>query len=146
MIAVVGHIERIVQRDGLYAALRLRNARTPHRFTGLFRFERDLLRNVCLFDRFDPEVRESGDTPVRDTYRGLIDHKAGVIEFGDVALPDAGVARLNSPVVSCCGVAINDVMGRQVGSLCHHDLRPCEERISDRRRLRAAAPGLLPHL
>ena len=40
---------RIALSDGVHAALRYLNSRTPHRFTGVYRYDGDVLRNMaCL--------------------------------------------------------------------------------------------------
>jgi hypothetical protein len=46
----------LVQQQGVHAALAYLNRRTPHRYTGLFRFEGALLRSEVLVDGNQPLV------------------------------------------------------------------------------------------
>ena len=47
----------LVQQQGVHAALAYLNHRTPHRYTGLFRFEGQVLRSEVLVDGNQPLVR-----------------------------------------------------------------------------------------
>ena len=40
----------------------------PYRFTAIFLFDGDMLRNVCLVDKQNPEVTHGPDQPVTDSY------------------------------------------------------------------------------
>ena len=58
-------VSEALRAGGLHAALALLNARTVHRFTGIYRYDGDTLRNVALFDRFAPDDVEHGaDAPM----------------------------------------------------------------------------------
>lgn len=52
-----------LQQHGVHAALRYLNDRTPHRYTGIFRFNGDVLRSEALFDRYHPSEQKGADTP-----------------------------------------------------------------------------------
>ena len=131
----------LLAERGVHAALAFLNARTPHRYTGIFRFDGDFLRNEFLFDQFDASVRRGEDAPLERTWCALIDASGAPLEFDDVrasglASPDGG------RVKSYCGIAIRDRSGRPVGTLCHFDEHPCEPRLSDQPLLLAVAPLL----
>ena len=49
---------------GLRCALQYLNRRTPHRFTGVFRFDGSMLRSVELVDKWLPETRKGEDIPI----------------------------------------------------------------------------------
>lgn len=57
---------RAALREGVHAALRYLNSRTPHRFTGVYRYDGEMLRNMALFDRFEPDQQRGGDIPMAD--------------------------------------------------------------------------------
>jgi hypothetical protein len=59
---------RVALRDGLHTALRYLNSRTPHRFTGVYRYDGEVLRNMALFDRSAPETQRGIDIPMADAY------------------------------------------------------------------------------
>jgi hypothetical protein len=47
----IGLFTDLLHQQGVHAALEHLNHRTPHRYTGLFRFDGEMLRNEALFDR-----------------------------------------------------------------------------------------------
>ena len=68
--------EEALHRTGLHGALRFLNARTPHRFTGLYCYDGANLRNIALFAQFNPDQVEGNDAPMEKTpsvrwYRSL---------------------------------------------------------------------------
>lgn len=140
MSTIQDQAAEVLRVDALHALLRLLNARTPHRFTGVFRYDGDILRSVCLFDRSDSALRKGSDYPMQDTYCSRVASASGALEFSDIDAPDAPIRNPKSPVVSYCGVLIRDAQGRGVGTLCHYDVLPCQERVSDRELLEALSP------
>ncbi len=131
----------VLSRAGLHGALRFLNARTPHRFTGVYRFEDTILRNVGLFDRFNPEQLQGDDAPLGNTYCSLLPKFNGELAFAE-ACNDPRVSHIKTPVVSYCGVQLRAKDGAPMGTLCHFDLRPCEPRSSDMQFLEKLAPLL----
>ncbi len=131
-----------LDKDGLHAALRLLNERTPHRFTGIYRYDGDMLRNVILFDVHEPHLLRGEDIPMQASYCALLqDDDDGAIEFDEPRSDPPSMARSHlTPVVSYCGVRLVDAAGQPFGSLCHYDLKPCQPRTSDLAMLRALAP------
>ena len=53
-------LSRLLHGRGLHAALGYLNERTRYRFTGLYRADPPLLRNIGLFDRENPDIDASG--------------------------------------------------------------------------------------
>jgi hypothetical protein len=124
---------------GLSGALAFLNARTPHRFSGVFRFDGDMLRSVALFDKWDPEVQAGEDLPVADAYCAHLRGTGENIEVSD-GRRDARVSWMSaSPVVSYCGALIQDANHAPWGALCHFDTAPCQAKSSDMPLLTAAA-------
>ena len=117
-------LEGILDGRGLHAALRFLNARTRFRFTGLYRFEPPALRNLCLFDRENPDIVLAGAVPLRETYCSIVGDGAAAFSTGDAGAD----ARLTThpardAVIAYCGTPVL-VGDRAVGSLCHFDARP----------------------
>lgn len=111
---------------GAHAVLATLNSRTRFRFTGLYRIETPMLRNVALFDRENPMLRGAGQrSALRDTYCNIVAANALAL-----AVADAGSdARLighpaRDSVLSYIGVPVRDRAGRVAGTLCHWDSRP----------------------
>jgi hypothetical protein len=144
LAALVDELESVLDGPGLHAGLRFLNARTRHRFTGVYRFDPPMLRNLCLFDRENPTLRFGGDTPMRETYCSLVG-----AELSPFSTPNAGEdARLTqhparNSVIAYCGVPLMDADGQCVGSLCHFDVRPRLVPMEEVPLLELAAPLVL---
>ena len=108
------------------AALRFLNARTRFRFTGIYRVEPPLLRNVHLYDRENPGVNLSGDVSrLEETFCAIVWREDRPFASRD-SLTDARVAEhaAREHVQSYCGIPVRDASGRIQGTLCHFDVRP----------------------
>ena len=138
--AEILELENTLQNGGMHEALRWLNSRTPHRFTGIYRYDGDILRNLHLFDRFDPTVRSGGDTPLIATWCALVGQLDSSLEVPDGAKEVRFPLLPVTQVISYCGALIRDENGDSYGTLCHFDMRPCEERKSDLPLLEAATP------
>ena len=138
---LANEFEAVLIQHGLHGALRFLNERTPHRFTGMYRYDGAMLRNVALFDQFNPDLVQGDDAPMVNTFCALVPRFGGVLAFAD-APRDARAAQVETPVVSYCGVQLRDDAGIAQGTLCHFDLKPCEVRTNDIPLLEALAPML----
>jgi len=144
MLPEIEEFAALLRQQGTHAALGYLNHRTPHRYTGLFRFEDDMLRNELLFDRALLHVQQGADVPLALTYCALVGQQEAPILILDAATdPQAqGVA---TPVLSYCGVLVRNERGQAYGTLCHYDLQRCQERTTDLPLLEAAAQLLHQH-
>ena len=145
MQAEISAFRELLHYQGVPAALEYLNNRTPHRYTGLFRFDGDTLRNEALFDRKHPDVRQGADVPMATTYCALVGRQQAPLEILDAA-GDPQASGVDTPVISYCGVLLRDAHGRTYGTLCHYDLQRCQERTTDLPLLEAAAQLLYQHL
>lgn len=142
---LVDEVERTLREAGLRGLVRLLNAQTLHRFTGVYRFDRELLHNLAFFDRKVPEVSHDTDTPMNEAYSASIDPGPGFLQFED-ARHDPQVTTLpGSPVVAYCGALIRTSSGDVFGSLCHFDVLPCRAPAGTAELLLAVAPLLYPY-
>jgi GAF domain-containing protein len=123
---VVREVLARLDEDGALAALAWLNARTRFRFTGLYRAQPPVLRNLYLVDRENPTLNVSGEVcPLDETYCAIT-----CARDGDFATFDARRdARLvghpaRRSVISYAGVPVRVAGGRVWGTLCHYDLRP----------------------
>ena len=128
----------LLQQQGVHAALGYLNHRTPHRYTGVYRFDGDTLRSEALFDRKLPEVRLGADAPMAATYCSLVGRNEAPVQILDAAV-DPQALGIATPVISYCGALIRDGQGKAFGTLCHYDLQRCQERTTDQPLLEAAA-------
>lgn len=134
-----------LESAGVYGALRYLNKRTPHRFTGIYKYEGSMLRNVALYDRYDPKIYQGDDAPLAATYCSML-QKEQSLEVNDSAEDDRVKGIIITPVVSYCGVSMKDADGKPFGSLCHFDMNRCQERFSDFPLLQAASEVLYDYI
>ena len=109
----ISTMTQVLQEEGVHGALRFLNKRTPHRFTGIYRYDGDTLRNVYIFDVFDPDVTKGQDVPMADAYCANVGLKGSGIEFSDISAENSVETRHGSPVVSYCGALIRDLHGNR---------------------------------
>ena len=146
MLREIGEFTTVLHQQGSHAALKYLNGRTPHRYTGVFRFDGDQLRSEVLYDRYEPSLIQGEDAPMEATYCSLVGRQQAPLEIND-ATTDLRVKDLiDTPVVSYCGVLIRDAQGTAFGTLCHYDMQRCQERTTDLPLLEAAADLLYNQL
>lgn len=119
-------LQTLAERRGIHAALGYLNARTPHRFTGIFKYvDTDQLQNVCLFDREDSKAQTWPTFPRKQSFCSVIQTTGNSFVIAN-ALTDQRVS--NHPaarrVASYCGVPLTHPDGSLYGSLCHFDFHP----------------------
>ena len=135
-----------LRQQGVHAALGYLNRRTPHRYTGFYRFAGPLLHNEALYDRYEPTLQQAGDVPMEATYCSLVGRQQAALEIMDATTDSRVRGIIETPVVSYCGVLVRDAAGQAFGSLCHYDMQRCQERTTDLPLLEAAATLLYRHL
>ncbi len=128
MSTMLPAVEQALHHD-LYEALRLLNESTPYRFTGIYRFEGGVVKNVALYDRENPACRVGADVPWFDSYCMMTAESGGECEIQH-SLDDPRLtchaARLT--VQSYCAVLLRTSGGEPLGTLCHYDVQPRETR------------------
>lgn len=118
------------QREGLDAGLRALNARVPHRYTGVYRFEGDLMRNLVLVDKAgEARPEQLAAVPFQDSFCQY------VLREGEFRTADTREDRrldghaYQGVLLSYHGVPVLDDAGELFGSLCHFD--PENKELSD---------------
>ena len=64
----VSQFRRILKADGLWVGMQYLNTLSPYRYSAVFRFEGPTLRNICLVDREQPDVKDCPEMPVSESY------------------------------------------------------------------------------
>ncbi|GAA4054887.1 hypothetical protein GCM10022409_47520 [Hymenobacter glaciei] len=136
--AEIAEFATLLQQQGVHAALGYLNHRTPHRYTGVWRFDGDMLRSEVLFDRNLDDVRQGADAPMAATYCSLVGRYEAPVQILDAAV-DPQALGIDTPVISYCGALMRDDQGKAFGTLCHYDVQRCQERTTDQPLLNAAA-------
>ena len=137
--------KKALKLSGVTGALRYLNQRTPHRYTGIYRYDGDTLRNEAFYDKYDPELQKGEDAPMATTYCSLLQSQ-NTLEIADAAADERVKGKITTPVVSYCGVSVKDSAGNSFGTLCHFDMKACQERTTDFLFLESAAKLLFQHL
>lgn len=123
---VVGEVHARLRAAGPLAALAWLNARTRFRFTGLYRADPPLLRNLYLVDRENPALNLSGEVcPLDETYCAIACAREASFSTNDSRHdPELVDHPARRSIISYAGVALRLAGGRAWGTLCHYDLRP----------------------
>ena len=134
-----------LRAGGMVAALRYLNARTRFRFTGVYRADPPVLRNLYLFDRENPALNVCGDVvPLTGTYCAIAYGDNEPFTTDDAQRDERLRAHpARESVLSYCGVPLRDDRGRAWGTLCHYDVRPRLLSLPERHVLEDVAPLLV---
>jgi hypothetical protein len=124
-------LRKVLGESGLHDALRYLNGRTPYRFTGVYRYDGDTLRNVALFDRWAPEQRQGVDAPMRETFCAIVREEGDWLEV-DHGAEDQRFPWMHQNAVACySGALIRDAEGAPYGTLCHFDVNRVQQTNGD---------------
>ena len=122
--------EDLFSRQGTNAALKFLNQRVPHRFSAIYRLDKNDLEIVELIDKLD------------DAATAPLSRVPFSQSFCEIAVRDAGVKTSNSALdkkldglpnqgvlLSYVGLPLMQQAGNLYGTLCHYDT--IEQDISD---------------
>jgi hypothetical protein len=139
---VLEAFEFTLDEAGIHAALAVLNARTTHRFTGVYGLEPPMLRSVRLYDRENPQLQVGADAPLHETYCSITGATAAPFAAADTGADERLTEHpARETTLSYCGVPLLDEAGAALGTLCHFDLVP--QPVPEAAVLEAAAPLLL---
>lgn len=140
--SVAEDVDFVLRTAGVVTALGLLNGRTRFRYTGLYRADPPVLRNLRLYDRENPALNVSGAVcSLDETYCSITAGGAAPFVTGDAPADPRlrGHAALAS-VLSYAGVPVRMPGGQVWGTLCHFDGRPRLLPEGELAVLEAAAP------
>ena len=121
----VAELKTILRNEGVRPALIFLNGLTQHRFSALYEFQDEQLRNLYFYDREYPDVESTDEIPVTSSYCVFLRNTGGLFHTSD-ALRDRRVRShpKREQIQSYCGVPVLDAGGKLFGSICHFDLQP----------------------
>ena len=121
----VTELSMIIRREGIRAGLIFLNELTQHRFSALYQFENEQLRNLYFYDREFPEIETAEEIPVTASYCVFLRETGQLFHTSD-ALRDERVRShpKREQIQSYCGVPVLGTGGKLFGSICHFDLKP----------------------
>jgi hypothetical protein len=137
--------KKILEASGVAGALKFLSQKTPHRYTGIYKYDGDTLRNIALYDSYDQQVQKGEDAPMSATYCSLVRQEQR-LEIKDAETDNRVKGKIITPVVSYCGALMKDAEGNPFGTVCHFDMKRCEEPISHFPLLEEATTLLFHHI
>lgn len=141
----LAQFKTVLETAGITGALQFLNRKTPHRYTGIYKYDGDTLRNIVLFDSYVQQAEKGDDAPMEATYCSLVREEQR-LEIANAETDSRVKGRIITPVVSYCGTLIRDAEGRPFGTLCHFDMKRCEEPVSHFPLLEKAGALLLEYV
>jgi GAF domain-containing protein len=110
--------------------MRWMNDRVPYRFTAIFAFDGDTLRNICLVDKQNADVTHCPNQPITDSYCIYI-HRSGEQFSVEEAMLDRRVDGHPKQRGYQCyyGIPLLGPDGNLLGTVCHFDSAPV--RVTD---------------
>ena len=140
---LLGQLRAILRDHGIRAALIFLNGLTEHRFTALYRFDKETLRNIYFFDRENPSQDSTPDIPVMASYCVFVRNRRSTFATPDSLQDDRVEGHPKRQIVqSYCGVPLRDVNGEMFGTICHFDFRPIPISDENIELMEAVAPLL----
>lgn len=144
---VAEEFRELLETDGFHAALAFLNRRTCHRFTGIYRFDQSMLRNLHLYDRTNPGLELGSDAPLHETYCSIVGTTASPFATDDAQLDERLLEHpARTGTLSYSGVPLQSSDGRAFGTLCHFDVVPCPADPEEVPILKAAAKAITERL
>jgi GAF domain-containing protein len=118
-------LKTVLRTEGVRPALIFLNGLTEHRFSALYQFQNDQLRNLYFYDREYPDVKSTDEIPVTASYCVFLRETGALFHTSD-ALRDGRVRShpKREQIQAYCGVPVLDAQGKLFGSICHFDLQP----------------------
>ena len=133
-------MEAVLAIDGVPAAVRLANAATAHRFTGVYRFDDQWLTNLYLCDWQNGSVTVSPAMPVHETYCVYILQSGHAFTVLDSQVdPRLAGHPKRKELRSYCGAPLLNQHGEVAGTVCHFDPEPGKLQACDFEQVHIAA-------
>ena len=114
-----------LKADGLWAAMRWINDRVPYRFTAIFAFDGDMLRNICLIDKENQNITNCSDQPITESYCMYIRRSRERFSVEEASLDRRVAGHPKRQNVQCYyGIPLFGSKGEMLGTVCHFDSMP----------------------
>ena len=142
-LEAIHDVKAMVARGDVRQALIYLNRQSGYRFTSLYRFDGQTLRNVEFYDHDRPDLARTDDIAVMASYCVFVRDSGGAFYTPD-SLEDRRLeGHPKRPQVRAyCGVPLVDDRGRVFGTVCHFDFAPLPFKPADLELLESVAPSL----
>ncbi len=137
----------VTQVDGISSAVFMASAATAHRYTGVYRFDDDLLTNLCTWDREEGCMTSGGCVLVHQSFCMHILQSGKAFTVVD-SLSDSRLAGhpKRTEFRSYCGAPLLNRRGEVAGTFCHYDPEPNKLGEADFEQVHIAAAVLQEHV
>lgn len=136
-----------VQQGGLNRGLKYLNDPIAHRYTGVYRLDGSLLKNIELYDK-EGEIKPAflEEVPLQDSFCQFV-LRDGLFRTSDTSKePMLDGHKYQGVLLSYTGVPIVNRDGELYGTLCHFDALERELSESDFELLKGAAQTIREYL
>ena len=125
MTGIAAKFKQTLASGGLRAAMRLLNDRVSYRYTAIFAFDGEMLRNICLIDKENSDITKCADQPITESYCMYI-RSSGARFNTEQSLADQRVEGhpKRRSIQSYYGIPLFDSEGKMLGTVCHFDSTP----------------------
>ena len=118
-------LREILSHSGVRAAIIFMNNLTDQRFTALYRFSGEMLKNLHFFDRENPLVESCTEIPVLASYCVFVRDTQRRFVLGNSIEDERTIGHSKRlEIKSYCGVPLLDRDGKMFGTVCHFDVCP----------------------
>jgi len=125
MSGIATKFKMALEADGLWAAMRWLNDRVPYRFTAIFAFDGDMLRNICLIDKQNQNITKCSDQPITESYCMYIHRSGERFSVAEASLDGRVALHPKRQSVQCYyGIPLFDSERKTLGTVCHFDSMP----------------------
>jgi GAF domain-containing protein len=125
MSSIAGKFKMTLEADGLSAAMRWLNDRVPYRFTAIFAFDRDMLRNICLIDKQNQNITKCSDQPLTESYCLYVRRSGERFSVEEASLDGRVAGHPKRQSFQCYyGIPVFNSKGKMLGTVCHFDSMP----------------------
>jgi GAF domain-containing protein len=125
MSGIAAKFRTRLEADGLWAAMRWLNDRVPYRFTAIFGFDGDMLRNICLVDKENQSITKCSDQPITESYCMYIYRSGELFSVHEAPLDGRVAGHPKRQSFQCYyGIPLFNSKGKMLGTVCHFDKMP----------------------
>jgi hypothetical protein len=125
MSSISEKFKTTLKADGLGAAMRWLNDRVPYRYTAIFAFDGEMLRNICLIDKDNSKITNCSDQPITESYCMYIHRSRERFSVEQALLDQRVEEHPKRHSVQCYyGIPLFGSEGKMLGTVCHFDSMP----------------------
>ena len=118
-------LEGILRTQGLAAGLQFLNDRVPHRFTGIYRVDGQVLHNVAVIDKQQPsDIGFLKQVPLGDSFCQFVLRDGQLVTTDSARDSRVDASPYKGVMGAYVGLPLAMVPGELFGTFCHFDFEP----------------------